>query len=100
MIAGGSDVSSRYIEYSDVPGGVFSCHGSSLVPVPVAIIASLVLSVWIQGQLIVPVMCSGPGPFDPAVLNCESSTSIVTEWLSADSTMSESLPCWAGPGRP
>ena len=33
-IAGGSRSSSRYIVYSDDPGGVFSCHGSPLVPVP------------------------------------------------------------------
>src|SRR4051794_14293875 len=37
MIAGGSELSSSHIWNSDVPGGVFSCHGSSLVPLPVAI---------------------------------------------------------------
>ena len=31
---GGSAASSRYISYSLVPGGVFSRHGSSFVPVP------------------------------------------------------------------
>ncbi len=33
-IVGGSEASSRYIVYSDVPGGVFRTHGSSFVPVP------------------------------------------------------------------
>lgn len=32
---GGFAVSSRYIRYSDVPGGVFSTQGFSLVPAPV-----------------------------------------------------------------
>src|SRR5262245_11744769 len=36
MSSGGSAVSSRYIWYSDVPGGVFRTHGSSAVPVPEA----------------------------------------------------------------
>ncbi len=42
MIAGGSAASSRYIWYSDVPGGVLRTHGSALVPVPVwfAMVAS------------------------------------------------------------
>ena len=34
MMAGGSPASSRYIWYSDVPGGVLSTHGSALVPLP------------------------------------------------------------------
>ena len=36
-MVGGSDAPSRYIVYSDVPGGVFRTQGSALVPVPVAI---------------------------------------------------------------
>src|SRR6185503_11990239 len=36
-MAGGSELSSIHIWYSDVPGGVLSCHGSSLVPLPLAI---------------------------------------------------------------
>src|SRR5664279_5831441 len=36
-MTGGSAASSRYIVYSDVPGGVVRTQGSSLVPVPVAI---------------------------------------------------------------
>ena len=36
-IVGGSEESSRYIVYSDVPGGVFRTHGSSFVPLPEAI---------------------------------------------------------------
>src|SRR5580692_11656739 len=34
--AGGSACGSWYIEYSDVPGGVFSSHGSSLVPAAIS----------------------------------------------------------------
>ncbi len=42
--AGGSADSSRYIVYSDVPGGVLSTHGSSRSPWPcaLAIEASLI----------------------------------------------------------
>src|SRR4029079_17725393 len=36
-IVAGSDASSRYIVYSDVPDGGFRIHGSSFVPVRVAI---------------------------------------------------------------
>jgi hypothetical protein len=39
-MAGGSADPSIHIWYSDVPGGVFSCHGSVFVPVPVAIVVS------------------------------------------------------------
>ena len=35
--AGGSAASSRYIRYSELPGGVLRTQGSSLVPDPVAV---------------------------------------------------------------
>src|SRR6185369_7081802 len=40
-ICGGSAASSRYIVYSEVPGAVFRTHGSSFVPLPLAIALSL-----------------------------------------------------------
>jgi hypothetical protein len=40
-MAGGSAASSRYIWYSEVPGGVFSTHGSSLVPLPLKFATSV-----------------------------------------------------------
>src|SRR4051794_3634273 len=40
MIAGASALSSSHIWYSDVPGGVLSCQGSSFVPLPVAIVVT------------------------------------------------------------
>ena len=40
-MAGGSPASSRYIVYSDVPGGVRRIQGSALVPLPCAIVEIL-----------------------------------------------------------
>src|ERR1700690_1140359 len=40
-IVGGLEAGSRYIVYSEVPGGVARTQGSSLVPLPFAIVALL-----------------------------------------------------------
>jgi hypothetical protein len=39
--AGGSDDSSRYILYSEVPGGVFRIHGSFAVPAPLTVVFAI-----------------------------------------------------------
>jgi hypothetical protein len=74
-ITGGPAASSRYIVYSEVPGGVLSTHGSALVPLPAPMVASSPLGVCAElqdGSVIVRLPLAGARSIVEPALTCAS----------------------------